>query len=189
LVLTHDVPIIAMTANAMQSDRIICIEAGMNDFLPKPISSVEFREALVRWLPKAQPGFPGVGDQGPKTETAEREAILFDQTGVLSRMMDDTDLVSLVIETFLADMPLQIEALQGLLESGDAPASMRLAHSIKGAASNVGGERLRKVAAEMEKAAGAGDLSGVINGMPELRARFMQLQDAIEREWRPEQIR
>ena len=53
----------------------------------------------------------------------------------------------LVVDTFLADMPLQIEALQVLLESGDAPASMRDAHSIKGAAANVGGERLRRVAA------------------------------------------
>jgi HPt (histidine-containing phosphotransfer) domain-containing protein len=66
---------------------------------------------------------------------------------------------------------------------------MRHAHSIKGAAANVGGERLRKVAAEMEKAAHDGELTAVIGRMAELRARFLELQEAIKQEWRPEQIR
>jgi HPt (histidine-containing phosphotransfer) domain-containing protein len=113
---------------------------------------------------------------------------VFDQTGVLARMMDDSDLATLVFDTFLADMPLQIEALQVLLESGDVPASTRHTHSIKGAAANAGGEQLRKLAAEMEKSARAGELSSVIDRMAELRARFLQLQEAIKQEWRPEEL-
>ena len=187
-VLNHNVPIIAMTANAMQSDRNLCIEEGMNDFLPKPISSVAFREALIRWLPKGEGRTAAAAGPSLSSETGEGEAIVFDQSGVLERMMDDSDLATLVFDTFLADMPLQIEALQVLLESGDAPASMRHAHSIKGAAANVGGERLRKVAAEMEKAARGGELTAVIGRMAELWARFLELQEAIKQEWRPEQI-
>jgi CheY-like chemotaxis protein len=189
LVLDHDIPIIAMTANAMELDRIMCREAGMNDFLPKPVSSAEFRGALKRWLPKVDRVPVAVAVPLVTKEARESEAVVFDQSGVLERMMDDRDLATLVFETFLADIPLQIEALQALLESGDAPASMRHAHSIKGAAANVGGERLRKAAAEMEQAARAGDLTAATDQMAELRARFLELQEAIKQEWRLEQIK
>jgi CheY-like chemotaxis protein len=49
-VLNHDIPIIAMTAYAMPGDRERCIEAGMNDYLPKPIQTEKLAEALERWL-------------------------------------------------------------------------------------------------------------------------------------------
>ena len=184
-VLDHHIPIIAMTANAMQSDRDLCIGAGMNDFLPKPISSVEFREALERWLRKQDPEPAAHSRQSVHSGLGKDEAVVFDQLGVLERMMDDRDLASLVFETFLADMPLQIEALRVVLESGDASASMRHAHSIKGAAANVGGERLRKVAADMEETARSGELSAVSYKMAELRSQFLQLQEAISQEWPP----
>jgi CheY-like chemotaxis protein len=187
-VLDHNIPIIAMTANAMQSDRNLCIEEGMNDFLPKPISTAGFREALDRWLRKEKRRTAGAAGPSLSSETGEGEAIVFDQSGVLERTMDDSDLATLVFDTFLTDMPLQIEALQVLLEGGDAPASMRHAHSIKGAAANVGGERLRKLAAEMEKAARGGELNSVIDRMAELSARFLELQEAIKQDWRPEQV-
>jgi len=51
-VLNHEVPIIAMTANAMQSDRNECLDAGMNDYVSKPVSRRALAEALDRWLPK-----------------------------------------------------------------------------------------------------------------------------------------
>jgi len=188
-VINHNVPIIAMTANAMQSDRNLCIDAGMNDFLSKPISSVGFRAALDRWLQKEDSKPAAVQGQQAACVPGESEAVVFDQSGVLERMMDDSELATLVFETFLVDTPLQIEALQSSLESEDVQASIRNAHTIKGAASNVGGERLRKVAAEMEKAACAGDLSAVIDRMAELQVRFLQLQEAIKKEWQPEQVR
>jgi HPt (histidine-containing phosphotransfer) domain-containing protein len=62
---------------------------------------------------------------------------------------------------------------------------MRHAHSIKGAAANVGGERLRKVAADMEETARSGELSAVSYKMAELRSQFLQLQEAISQEWPP----
>ena len=55
-VLNHEVPIIAMTANAMQSDRNECLDAGMNDYVSKPVSRRALAEALDRWLPKEAAG-------------------------------------------------------------------------------------------------------------------------------------
>jgi HPt (histidine-containing phosphotransfer) domain-containing protein len=71
--------------------------------------------------------------------------------------------------------------LKNLAESGDTTAAARTAHSIRGASANVGGESLRKLATEMEKAADAGDLQSVINRMDELERQFGLLEDAIKR--------
>ena len=57
----HAIPIIAMTANAMQGDRDLCIEAGMDDYLAKPVDPAKLRGALERWLP-ARKNRPGAGD-------------------------------------------------------------------------------------------------------------------------------
>jgi HPt (histidine-containing phosphotransfer) domain-containing protein len=88
----------------------------------------------------------------------------------------------IVIEAFLEDAPLQIQELKNLAMRGDIASSGRLAHSIRGAAANVGGERLRKVATEMEKAADSGNLDTVNNRMAELEAQFLLLSEAIKKD-------
>jgi HPt (histidine-containing phosphotransfer) domain-containing protein len=88
--------------------------------------------------------------------------------------------VHIVFESFLADVPRQIQALKDLVESRDDAGSARQAHAIRGASANVGGESLQKLAAEMEKAADAGDWRSVIARMDELELRFSLLKNAIE---------
>jgi HPt (histidine-containing phosphotransfer) domain-containing protein len=68
------------------------------------------------------------------------------------------------------------------VESGDSAGSARQAHSIRGAAANVGGESLRELAAEMEKAADAGNWRFVVDRMDELELQFSLLKNAIEGE-------
>jgi HPt (histidine-containing phosphotransfer) domain-containing protein len=99
---------------------------------------------------------------------------------MLRRMMGDLDLASAVVEGFLDDIPRQIQALKGFLESGDALAAQRQAHSIKGASANVGGERLRETALRVETAARSGDLAYAGLLMAELGTRFDQLKKAME---------
>ena len=100
----------------------------------------------------------------------------------MARLTDDEDLARTVAECFLEDIPRQIEALRGCLEAGDVPGAECLAHSIKGASANVGGERLQEVAFEMEKAGKAGALDVVKARMADLDMQFDALKEAMTKE-------
>ncbi len=180
----RSIPIVAMTANAMQRDRELCLEAGMNDFVSKPVSPEALLRALEKWLGKEnRDPYPLVG-QVASAQTAHAEAngeaLLYDRAGVLRRMMGDRELAAKVTEAFLSDMPGQIQALKDFLEQGDARSFGRQAHSIKGAAATVGGERLRKVAWEMEKAADAGDLDTVNARIADLEAQVSAFTTEVQ---------
>ena len=178
-VLDHFVPIIAMTANAMESDRESCLAAGMNDFVSKPVSKDALHRTLIRWLSKEEDGGEILHIEAVTPQDAPNEVAIFDQEGIMLRVEGDCDLARLIMKTFLEDIPLQIQALKAQVIAGDQRGSGCQVHSIKGAASIVGGERLRAVAQEMERAADAGDLQFVGSHIEELEAQFLQLKDAM----------
>jgi HPt (histidine-containing phosphotransfer) domain-containing protein len=179
-VLNHDIPIIALTANAMQSDRVNCIAAGMNDFVSKPIIKGVLRNALEKWLPIDESAIPTVETPSNPAHTKEGGTEVFDPAGVLSRLEGDDELAQLVFETFLADIPHQIEGLKELVKTGDHGGAARQAHSIRGASASVGGESLRKLATQMENAADAGDWHLVVSFMDELELQYGLLKSAME---------
>jgi CheY-like chemotaxis protein/HPt (histidine-containing phosphotransfer) domain-containing protein len=181
-VLSHGIPIIAMTANVMQRDRERCLAAGMNDFVTKPVSMMTLRLALEKWLPIPASPIPVTTGQLVPTRAAGSVAPIFDRAGVLERVAGDHEIAQIGFEMFLDDTPRQIQVLKDLVRGGDVPGSARQAHSIRGACANVGGERLRNVATEMEMAADAGDLVPVSDLMPMLDEEFLFLRDAINEE-------
>jgi|WetSurMetagenome_2_1015567.scaffolds.fasta_scaffold1050922_1 HPt (histidine-containing phosphotransfer) domain-containing protein len=111
--------------------------------------------------------------------SAASDTPVFDKAGLLSRLMDDADLVRAVIEVFLADMPRQFESLAAAVASQDRETAERIAHSVKGAASNVGGEHFREVASLLEDLAHDGDLDAVSGHLAELRTQFSRLREAM----------
>jgi PAS domain S-box-containing protein len=188
-VLNHRIPIVAMTAHAMQGDRERCLKAGMNDYVTKPVSPQALADALTRWLPGDDAARPGSASAEPAAAAPaaaepapvrDPENAVFDRSGMLARVMDDEDLARSVAVSFLADMPRQIEALRSYLDASDGEGTIRQAHTIKGASANVCGESLRAVAFEMEKAAAAGDFAYVVAHLPDLDGQFASLREVMQ---------
>lgn len=98
---------------------------------------------------------------------------------MMARLSDDEDLARTLIGYFLDDIPKQILALRGYLETGDAKSAERQAHTIKGASANLGGEALCAVAFEMEIAGKAGKLKDAAARLSELETQFARLKEAM----------
>ena len=188
------VPIIAMTAHAVQGDREKCLAAGMNDYVSKPVTPYSLGRVLERWLPKDKDEKKMMSDEcgmmnGKETEKDDthpsrithHSSLIFDRAGMMTRLMNDEYLARTITGGFLENIPYQIEALRGYLEAGDRLGVERQAHTIKGASANMGGDALCAVAFEMEKAAGEGDLKAAFDLLAELETAFARLREEMKK--------
>jgi CheY-like chemotaxis protein/HPt (histidine-containing phosphotransfer) domain-containing protein len=180
------IPILAMTAGVLERDLRACLEAGMNDYITKPVSPRSIAMALDHWLPR----LPEAEAAGPAPLSGRRagmshrrgragRAPVFDHDALVARLMGDSDLARTVVAGFVSDIPGQIALLEDRLSAGDIEASRRQAHSIKGAAADIGGECLRVVAEALEHAAAAGDIASAGDMVPELVHEFERLRDVM----------
>ena len=175
----ESIPIIAMTAHASKEDKTRCIEAGMNDFLTKPLNPEMLFEMLKNWLPEKKK--MKQNDIIPKIETNKTsDTMLFDKEGMLARVMGDENLAIILINTFLNDIPCQMDTLRQHLEADDCVAATRQSHTIKGAAANVGAMMLSQIAAEMESAGKSANLDEMKALLPRLEKQFKLTEQAME---------
>jgi len=176
-VLDHRVPIIAMTANAMKGDRGKCLEAGMDDYLCKPVNPQELNDILEKWIAKQDSSLLYEATNSDKEPVQN----IFDKASLLDRLMGDKELANEILAGFLEDVPRKFSALKEALEKRDASSVMREAHTLKGASADVGGKALLETTLEIEKAGEAGDLETVKACMPELETQFERLKEAMNR--------
>ncbi len=176
-------PIIAMTANAMQGDREKTLEAGMDDYVTKPVKPEELATALERWIPQPDGEAPdpeeatdGVAAPGGTTDPLDRSVL----AGL--RELGDQELLTELADLFLEDVPPRLEALREAIEGGDAASVGRAAHALKGSSANMGALRMSTICAELEDAGHSGELEHALVLLGRLEAEFGRVRPALEAE-------
>jgi two-component system sensor histidine kinase/response regulator len=177
-VCNHDIPIIATTAHAMAGDRDMCIAAGMNGYVTKPLRPEVLLQAIEKWTG----GMPDVIDPAAPLPVLLNVpmAAVFDREDYIERLMGNRELAQRIIRGFLNDMPEQIARLAQALSDHDATQARLVAHSIKGSAANVCGLEVREAAWILEQKASLGDLVGAAAALPELLASFQRFGPVVE---------
>jgi two-component system sensor histidine kinase/response regulator len=166
-------PIVAMTAHTLSGDREKCIEAGMDDYLAKPIAIDLLAACLERWLPSAamQPmpaSLPAAAELAGGSEDDIFSYALF-----LKNMMDDSELAATLLRMFLANMPGDIGKLHAAVADGNDVQVRSAAHFIKGAAANMCALGINAIAYEIEQAARQGQVERAVELLPKLDAQWV----------------
>jgi CheY-like chemotaxis protein/HPt (histidine-containing phosphotransfer) domain-containing protein len=167
------IPIVALTAHAISGDKAKCVEAGMDDYLSKPIQLQALAEMLAKFFPPSAPPGERKVLGNPRPEPAHG---VFDEKELLGRLIGNRSLAGKVVAKFLQDAPALLHQLRERLEAGDAAETRRRAHGLKGAASTVSAGDFRDVALSIEDAALVGDLASASHLLPRLDKEFEQLR-------------
>jgi PAS domain S-box-containing protein len=143
-----NIPIIAVTANAQESDRINCLASGMNDYMAKPIGMATLQQGLERFL---TPINSSVAKAVQETSKEPVKLSLVWKKAQLDQIVGtNTSLYMKFIESFLHSATQSFNELDGAIQMEDLVSAERAAHTLKGQAANIGGERMRVLALELE---------------------------------------
>ena len=176
----HGIPVIALTAKVFKDDRTLCLAAGMNDYLTKPIDLTDLLEMVRKWTPFDQAQGPPFGTTSGEVEdkSCVYTTEIFNKDEFLRRNLGDMELSREVAIIFCESAPNYRESLRRALAADDTPELRRAAHKLKGAAANLSLSSLSEIAERME--AGSGDPERGVKLLPELEQKLDQAVAALQ---------
>ena len=145
------IPIIAMTANALEGDRERCLAAGMDDYITKPVREAELAKALNLWLPEA-----------PIIDVEAIE-VLRDLGG------EDDDVLQEVLGLFRDDVAVRLQSIGSAIDAADSEAMWHAAHALRSGAANLGALRVVTLCDAMQSLGRSGSVQGSAAMLSDLR--------------------
>jgi two-component system, sensor histidine kinase len=175
------VPIIALTANALEGNRERCIGAGMDDFLTKPFTQQQLAQLLARWLPaareRAQAEPARVSPDDPPSPSLIDVGVLRDITA-----LGRPTLLGSLIELYLQHSPGLIVAIESAMRAGQSAALAEAIHTLKSSTANLGGARLARLLKECELLLNGGNAQDAAPLVQRIPVEYRQFCDALMRE-------
>jgi CheY-like chemotaxis protein/HPt (histidine-containing phosphotransfer) domain-containing protein len=173
--------VIAMTAHAVEGAREKCLEAGMDDFLAKPVTLESLGAALERWAALIKQDSPDTLSTANFEAHASLDPSLLTEIRELSSS-EDCDAVGELVTLFLSDLPAGLEKIAGAISANDLASAGTIAHSLKGACASMGATRLGAMCAMAESSARQGDSALLTTVLSQARAEADHVRSLLETE-------
>ena len=175
-------PIIAMTASATERDRLGCLEAGMDDFIAKPVMIGVLSETLARWHPSGDAAHPAT--QGDRREGADPRSPGPVDRKVLWRLRDDLGpkACGRFLDAFMAELPSREAAILRAAQDRSERAMRLAAHTLKSTSAAVGATALASLCGELEAVGSTDTTESAMEDVARLGAECRLVLEALEME-------
>jgi CheY-like chemotaxis protein len=168
-------PIIAMTAHAAKGDKEKCLQAGMDDYIAKPLRRKELLNIVNKWIKSAVTVNTASPPSRPTDDVTGKDAPMnFEQAR--EEFEGDKDFLMEVMTGFFDNVGTQIETIQQAISDGDTEKVWQEAHSIKGGAANLTAEKLSQTASILETIGKSENLKGSLEALGRLKIEYDRLK-------------